>query len=623
MRRSPILLLAVLVLSIGCAGSVSAQSRRVHRVLDADSLAVHYLMDPIVVTATKEENSQRELAASVSLLGLQELAAATSGSVLEAVQNCIPGLYVTEWGALGFGAAGQAAGKISIRGTGGGANTNVLILRNGRPDFMGLMGCTIADEFSTEGVERVEVIRGPGSFLYGTNATGGIINIIPRRRHSDGFETRLGSGLGSFDTRRLSLSHGGKSGAFDYYLTAAHRQTDGHRDYTAYEGRHYTAHAGWRLTETATLEVNANLADVMVWDPGPVSDPRLDNWYDLLRSGGDLTLIDRRSSGELNVKLHANVGTHRFFDGWRSKDRTRGLMIYRTARLGTGNTTTAGFDAKQYGGHARDATAAYGEHWITEYAPYLHTRQLLGSRFILSAGLRAEHHSLFGWEALPKLGLVAHAGPATDLRISLAKGFRSPSIRELYFWLPANDTLTPDRLWNAELGVIRRFGETVKVEAVVFRSRGSNLIQFSGPPPRWINGGSYDHTGCEVIADWLPAPRLLLRGTWSDMALDPDVYNIPARKLTLYAGWSLPRLTLSTNLIGIMDMQGAQWGPSPVPILHPMDDYAVLDLSAELRVIPGTELRLSLRNALGTAYEAMWGYPMPGRQLIAELDFTF
>jgi len=622
MRTWNVCALIVLLLPLTAPEAV-AQSRRGRRILNADSLAVHYAMDPIVVTAAKDATRRRELAASVSLIGIDRLTTETAGSVFEAVQHRIPGLFVTEWGAFGYGAAGQAAGKISIRGTGGGANTNVLILRNGRPDFMGLMGCTIADEFSTDGVERIEVVRGPGSFLYGTNATGGIINIIPRRLERDGFETRLGTGYGSFDTRRLSLSHGGRSRAFDYYLTVSDRRTDGHRTDSDYTGRHYTAHAGWRFSPDASLEFNANLADLMLRDPGPVSSPRVDNWYDLVRSGGDLTLDVRRGSGELVVKAHANFGSHRFFDGWRSKDRTHGLMAWRTFGLITGNATTIGFDIKRYGGRAHDAGADYGEHWITEYAPYLHLRQLVAGRFILDAGLRSERHSLFGSELLPKLGLVTALGPAADLRLSLAKGFRSPSIRELYLWAPANADLGPDRLWNAELGLIVRPGERLRAEAVLFRSRGSNLIQFSGPPPRWINGGSYVHNGYEILLDWVPVERVTVHSTWSDIDLSDQAYNIPARKLTLSAGWEGDRLAFSGTLVSIMDMRGSEWGAGPVPRLHDMDDYAVLDLSAVLHPVTGTTLRLTLRNVFDTFYEAMWGYPMPGRQLVADVTYAF
>ena len=284
-------------------------------------------MNPVIITATKIPVIQQNLAASVSVLDASDLETLPTSAVFDAVQSRVPGLYVTEWGVMGFGAAGSAAGKISMRGVGGGSNSCVLILRDGRPDFMGLMGCTIADEFSTDGVERIEVIRGPGSFLYGTNAIGGVINIIPKRIKTDGFETRFSAGYGEFDSRTLSASHGGKTGRFDYFLTANSRQTDGHRTDadSDYRGNHFTVHTGYEINPNTEIEFNGNAADVRLDDPGPVTAPLKNAWYDILRYGGDVNLIHKSRLGETNVKLHANFGKHDFFDGWKSNDRTTGI----------------------------------------------------------------------------------------------------------------------------------------------------------------------------------------------------------------------------------------------------------------------------------------------------------
>ena len=588
----------------------------------ADSIQVKYHFNPVVKTATKIAHAQRDLAASISLIDETDINDMTTPAVFDAVQSRVPGLYVTQWGVMGFGVAGSAAGKISIRGTGGGANSCVLILRNGRPDFMGLMGCTIADEFSTDGVERIEVIRGPGSFLYGTNAISGVINIIPKQMHQNGFSTRLTSGYGSYNSKTLALSHGGKKGAFDYYLTANTRKTDGHRtDGNAfYEGDHYTLHAGYRLSNKTQIDMNANLANITLYDPGRTDDPYNNNWYDIKRYGGDFNIVHQSRIGETNLKIHGNFGKHRFFDGWHSKDRTLGFMIYQNIKPWNGNTATAGFDWKRYGGEAYDASADYGEIFITEYAPYIHMQQLIWSRIILSAGLRAEHHELYGGELLPKAGLVYHPFQSTSIRISMARGFRSPSIRELYFWIPANADLTPDRLWNYEVGFTQQIRNSLQVEMALFRSEGSNLIQFSGPPPKWINSGAYTHTGYELTGSWMVLPDLSLGATWTHMDLDKNAYNSPGKKITAYVHYRLGPLSLSADLLMIGNWKSAEPVNATV-ILHKMDDYTVVNLSMESKILKGLGVKLNLRNALNAKYEAMYGYPMPGRTLMTKLYY--
>jgi len=588
-----------------------------------DTIQVRYHFKPLVVTATKISQAQTEIASSISVLGKTEIENAPAASALELIQSRVPGFYLTEWGVMGFGAAGNASGKISMRGIGGGSNTHCLILRNGRPDFMGFMGCTIPDEFSTDGVERIEIIRGPGSFLYGTNATGGIINIIPRRMASKGFETRMTLGSGSYDSRILSASHGGNTGSFDYYLSASTRRTDGHRKdgNSRYFGDHYTIHFGWTGGRTS-IEWNANAADIDVNDPGMITSPHRDNWYSMTRGGTDLSLIHQTVQGETNVKLHGNFGHHRFSDGWKSDDRTLGFMVYHTARPWTGASAVAGIDFKHYGGNASDSTSVYGSIFIREYGPYIHLQQWLFRRLVLSAGIRAENHQLYGNEILPKAGLVYHPFDKTGFRMTASKGFRSPSIRELYLWMPANKSLTPDRVWNTEIGVSQNFRDHVKFDCALFRSDGSNLIQLIAPPPKWVNGGSYSQTGYEMTADCFLTDRLQLNISWTKMDLDKDTYNAPGKKMTFYLQYALGPVLLSTDVLMIRDWKGAESQGSKT-ILHDMPAYAVWNTSVHLKIMGKASLRLHVRNLLDECYQAMYGYPMPGRNMLSEISYNF
>jgi len=527
---------------------------------------------------------------------------------------------VTEWGVMGFGVAGTSAGKISIRGMGGGANTHVLILRNGRPDFMGIMGCTIADEFTLDGVERIEILRGPASFLYGTNATGGVINIVPEKMIKNGFKTTLDIGYGAYQTGKLRAIHKGKIGQTEYILTAAKRQTDGHREdgNSKYKAAHFTAHVSHTYSGKTTLECNANLADIVVHDPGTEIDPFTGHWYDLKRYGGDVTLEHKSRWGDSYVKLHGNFGHHQFYDGWRSDDRILGFMLYQNMKFWSGNKTTLGFDFKKYGGSAENVNSEtnFGEYTVTEYAPYIHTQQLFG-RFIASAGFRLEHHSLYGYETLPKLGFVCHLHQSTSLRISAAKGFRSPSIRELYFFASQNSNLQPDRLWNYEIGLTQFVGSLFKVEGVLFRSEGSNLIRPSNPgfPFQWVNSGTFVHTGYELMASWFPTKQLEFSGSWSKLDLGNETLYAPGKKLTAHAVWQIATILLSGDIIFIQDLYGADNKENPLP------DYAMANITVQIPLFQSLTFKAAIKNVFNTRYEAMFGYPMPGRHVFLDLRY--
>ena len=137
-------------------------------------------IEEVVITGSKVEVARKNIPLTVSLISREELEQSTESALLPILGEQIPGLFVTERGVTGFGVATGSAGQINIRGLGGNPTTRVLILIDGHPQFMGLMGHHLPDTYITSDAERVEVIRGPGSILYGSNAFGGVINIITK-----------------------------------------------------------------------------------------------------------------------------------------------------------------------------------------------------------------------------------------------------------------------------------------------------------------------------------------------------------------------------------------------------------------------------------------------------------
>ena len=302
--------------------------------------SVKYRFNPIVVTATKVAGAQKDIAASISIIDEKMIQRSNASSVMDIVKDHVPSVYITERAVYGYGVAAGAAGGISIRGVGGSPVTGVLVLRDGRPDIMGQMGHPIPDAYSLAGVERIEIVRGPASFLYGTNAMGGVINIVSKKINNAGFYTKINSGAASYNSRKLSMFHGGNLGPLEYNLTAGTKYSDGHRDFSQYEGDFYTAHIGYNIGPNTNVSLNANLSNIYLLDPGSTIQPKKDNWYDLRRSGVDMTVNHSSNLGDSYLRLHGNFGCHKIFDGWRSQDKTIGLMLYHNYQLFNGNIST-------------------------------------------------------------------------------------------------------------------------------------------------------------------------------------------------------------------------------------------------------------------------------------------
>ncbi|MBN1465902.1 TonB-dependent receptor [candidate division KSB1 bacterium] len=606
----------LLAFAIGLAPSLNFAAET------ADS--VKYRFNPIVVTATKVAGSQRDIAASVSVIDKELIEKSISSSPLELIKDHIPSMFITERAVMGYGVASGAAGQLSIRGVGGSPVTGVLVLRDGRPDIMGMMGHPLPDAYSLDGLERIEVVRGPASFLYGTNAMGGVINLISNKVRQDGFQTRLRAGAGNYNSQKLNLHHGGKVNALDYYVTLGTQRTDGHRNDSNYNGTFTTAHFGYSLSEGTMLEFNANYNDIRLLDPGTVNQPVLDHWYDIRRSGADVTFDHRGRYGDSYVKLHGNFGRHAIYDGWRSNDRTVGLLLYHNAKLWNGSTSTLGLDYKSYGGDAeaslnKSPAIDYGKRFITEWAPYIHMQQLFLYRFIASAGLRLEQHPIFGSELLPKVGLVTHITGSTSARLSVAKGFRSPSIRELYVFPPRNEQLLPENMWNYEIGFTQGVGQSAELEAAFFRSRGSNMIRtlYADGKPHFVNSGDFNHSGYEVMATWRPITPLDLSMSWSDLNLGDETQGAPQRKLTFYGGWDLGMVDLMATILHVAELYGNDRQRDKLP------DYTLINVAVNFTPWQTLGLKFSMKNVLDQQYQTILGYPMPGRTFMTELSYSF
>ena len=147
---------------------------------DQDSIR-SYELDPLVITGTRITRQKSEIPASISVISRQQIDDSREVNILPVLANRVPGLFVNQRNMVGYGVGPNSGGNISIRGVSGSPNTQVLMLIDGQPQFMGIFGHPISDAYTSSDIERVEVIRGPGSILYGSNAMGGAINLITRQ----------------------------------------------------------------------------------------------------------------------------------------------------------------------------------------------------------------------------------------------------------------------------------------------------------------------------------------------------------------------------------------------------------------------------------------------------------
>lgn len=310
----------VLAFFTGCL--ISAVSLQAQTGKDSTKVARSYAINEVVVTGTRSETDVRHLPMTVSVVGRPQLEASQQTSVLPVLNSQVPGFFSTSRGVMGYGVATGASGQMSLRGIGGPAQaglptTGLLVLIDGHPQYMGLMGHPIADAYQTMMAERVEVLRGPASVLYGSNAMGGVINIVTRKMQEDGIRTNINIGAGSYGSVQTEATNRIRKGRFSSTVTASYNRTDGHRADMAFEQYGGYAKLGYDFTDNWKVWGDVNVTRFNATNPGSVMKPYIDNDQRITRGMTSFALENHYEKTSGALSFFYNWGDHWINDGYQ------------------------------------------------------------------------------------------------------------------------------------------------------------------------------------------------------------------------------------------------------------------------------------------------------------------
>ena len=310
----------VLAFFTGCL--ISAVSLQAQTSKDSTKVARSYAINEVVVTGTRSETDVRHLPMTVSVVGRPQLEASQQTSVLPVLNSQVPGFFSTSRGVMGYGVATGASGQMSLRGIGGPAQaalptTGLLVLIDGHPQYMGLMGHPIADAYQTMMAERVEVLRGPASVLYGSNAMGGVINIVTRKMQEDGIRTNINIGAGAYGSVQTEATNRIRKGRFSSTVTASYNRTDGHRADMAFEQYGGYAKLGYDFTDNWKVWGDVNVTRFNATNPGSVMKPYIDNDQRITRGMTSFALENHYEKTSGALSFFYNWGDHWINDGYQ------------------------------------------------------------------------------------------------------------------------------------------------------------------------------------------------------------------------------------------------------------------------------------------------------------------
>lgn len=606
---------------IFAAALLTAAAGQVHAQRDTTA----HTLDNVVVTGTRNVTDIRHLPMTISVVNRDKLTENQRVNVLPTLSEQVPGLFVTARSMMGYAVSDGAAGGISLRGLGSGAG-RMMVLIDGHPQYQGIFGHSISDSYQTMMADRVEVLRGPASMLYGSNAMGGVVNIVTRSMREDGVKTDINLGAGSYGTFQGEFTNRIRSGKFYSVVAGQYGRSDNNRPSMGFEQYGGYAKLGYDFSPHWTAYADVNVTHFNSSYPGSTYEPLLGARQWITRGVASAVVENHygRTSGAVSV--YHNFGRHKINDGYapgeqpqenyfRSNDALTGFSIYQSATFFTGNRITVGLDYQHIYGKAWNRVIATGEdldpighHHENEIAGYVDFRQDLFRWLTVDAGVRVDHHSQTGTEWVPQGGLVFRMVKDGELKAMVSKGFRNPTIREMYLWRPANADLRPERMMNYELSWKQRLcGGAFSYGINLFYINGDNIIQTAmvDNRPMNVNTGAIENSGVEAEFAWKANRYLSLNGNYSFLHMHNKMLAAPEHKAYLGADYRRGRWMLAG---GLQYIDGLYTQVDPTEI---QENFLLLNVTAAYKALPWLNIWAKGENLLAQKYEINYGYPMP------------
>jgi len=576
-------------------------------------------LEEVIVTASRRAEPLEKALASVSVVDRTAIEGRQYAS-FERLLSDLPGISITNNGGLG------KASSIFIRGT---ESDHSLILVNGLRWGSTTLGTSSLQDLPLELIERVEVVRGPRSALYGADALGGVIHIFTRRPDAEeGLQREASAGVGSNASQRVALNLGATLDRGFWQLGGSWTDSDGTNacrgfgapqfvgcftdepDADGYRNTSLTARAGAEVGTRGLLEISGSLSEGRV-----EFDGSFQNIAEFRHStlGGSYT-------HEIKDKTRVAVQFGRTSDDSDNFSGSTFVSRFDTARdsaslqadltLRPALTLTLGTD------YLRDtvaSTTAYTETARRNIAAFTALQGALGSHS-LQAGLRYDDNERYGSETTGSLGWGWDLSPQWRLVATAGEGFKAPSFNELYFPGFSNSALRPERSTSLETS-LRWKAPNATAAISVYRNSIDDLIGFDAS----FQPANIDKTRIEGIeltartsigpwqldgsAEWL-SPINRSAGINQGKVLTRRARNIV--RADVERRWQLGSIGVRTQY------QGDRF--DNLANTRALDSYLTVDLRAEWRISEALRLQARLDNLSDETYESASFYPQPGRE---------
>jgi outer membrane cobalamin receptor len=604
------------VILLAAAGSVYAQQPDVR-------------LEEVVVTATKTEKDPKDVTQSVTVLTGEEIRKTGAITVAEAVRT-VAGLSLNDQGPVG------ALTSVSLRGS---SYSQVLVLLDGarlnspRDSGVDLSALPVV----MDDIERIEIVRGPGSALYGADAVSGVVNIITKRPKA-GYVSRAGGAVGSHGYDSLQLGTSGKQGATLYSFSGERGTSDGYR--TNSDDERWTAggRLGYDVGKGAMLDITMNYASKENGVPGSTVFGETPHARQLQRTTVLGASFRQKIGKELELKLSSSQTDDAlqyhdpdYFMGpldSRHESTSRASELQATWVAAPWSVFTLGYEARRNSLESTDS----GQHAVSNNAWYIQDEIPAGESFLFVVGQRYDDHSVYGdqWSSRAS-GRYLVRGSGTIIRLSYGESFRGPTFNDLYWSDPfstGNPDLKPEKAKEYEAGIEQSLGGGSTFRSSYFERKVSDLIvwNFMTFPMRPENIGKATIKGVEAETELRFSETAVFALNYAYMNPIDDIAREKIYSTISPKNQIKGRLTVAVDA----DVYITAEGRSVENYVRPGDPvwkYSVYDAKIAQKIgkkgAARGEIYFAMTNLFDRKYENAKGYPMPPREIRGGLTVPF
>ncbi len=595
---------------------------------DADSFAEYGLdLGEVVVTSSRIEQAYKYSSQNISIVTEKDLNSIGANEITE-ILDLLPSVDILEYGSIG------ATRSVHTRGA---SSSQVLTLLDGRPMSTPRDGFTDFNQIMISDVDRIEVLRGPASSIYGANAVGGVLNIISKNG-LDNQGTRILSKFGSFRSKEIALNHGDKICDLDYFLSYGYLASAGYRDNTDYLSNTVHTRIGYAFDADNRLSFSTGYYNSENGSAGPTSWIDLDDRTESFKNYFDLS-FSGKTGADQQILLKA----------YENRDRFEFIETFSPLLKDAHSTVIDGFDGQishvffdvfrtafglNFQEHKLNSSNS-GKHDYFVKGLYAESETEIFKNGSFKFGARWDDYSNFGSEFSPSVGFNFWFFDMLKFHALAARSFRAPTFNDLYWpredWgifggVEGNEDLIPEHATSYEAGFSGYLFGKFKTDVTFFRTKFRDLIEWTVDNAWWwrpenINSASIQ--GIEYETEFVLPKHV--KANFNYTYLESE--NGSNGKWLMYRPQHLYKLRLAYTPV-----QQYEFGLNTIyktKRFVNVDNSAFLEHSCLVNfdfaytLHKHTKFFIEVKNIFDKIYQEEHGYPLSGRAFYAGAEVSF